>query len=112
MHRMCPIIYNGRQSTTPPDTWSIAQLYMKCKRASYTAPFKLKVIEPAEKCGNRAAGHARVLCEKLVRNWRKKKAELEALPLDKRLLTILSCFVDAHTHKGGLELDGSKLIIT
>ena len=29
---------------------------MASKRASYTAAFKLKVIETAEKCGNRAAG--------------------------------------------------------
>ena len=56
MHRMCRIIYNGGQSTTRLDTWSIARLYMASKSASYKAAFKLKVIETAEKCGNRAAG--------------------------------------------------------
>ena len=60
------------------------------KRASYTAAFKLKVIETAEKCGNRAAGREYSVNEKLVRDWRKKKAELEALPGGKRSLTILS----------------------
>ena len=99
MHRMCRIIYNGGQSTTGLDTWSIARLYMASKRASYTAAFKLEVIETAEKCGNRAAGREYCVNEKLVRDWRKKKAELEALPLGKRLLTILSCLVDTHTHK-------------
>ena len=50
------------------------------KRASYTAAFRLKVIETAEKCGNRVAGREYSVNEKLVRDWRKKKAELEALP--------------------------------
>ena len=55
------------------------------KRASYTAAFKLKGIETAEKCGNRAAGREYSVNEKLVRDW-KKKAELEALPRGKRSL--------------------------
>lgn len=59
---------------------------MASKRASYTAVFKLKVIETAEKCGNRAAGREYSVNEKLVRDWRKKKAELEALPRGKRSL--------------------------
>ena len=64
---------------------------MTRKRASYTASFKLKVlIETAEKCGNRAAGREYSVNDKLVRDWRKKKAELEALPQGKRSLTILS----------------------
>ena len=53
---------------------------MASKRASYTAAFKLKVIETAEKCGNRAAGCEYSVNEKLVRDWRKKKPELEELP--------------------------------
>ena len=59
---------------------------MASKCASYTAAFKLKAIEMAEKCGNRAAGHEYSVNEKLVRDWRKKKAELEALPRGKRSL--------------------------
>ena len=63
---------------------------MASRRASYTTAFKLKVIETAEKCGNRVAGRGYSVNEKLVRDWRKKKAELEALPRGKRSLTILS----------------------
>ena len=62
---------------------------MASKRASYTAAFKLKVIETAEKCGKRAAEREYSVNEKLVRDWR-KKAELEALPRGKSSLTILS----------------------
>ena len=57
-------------------------------RASYTAGFKLKVVETAEKCGNRAAGREHSVNEKLVRDWRKKKAELKALPRIKRSLRV------------------------
>ena len=59
---------------------------MASKRSSYTAGFKLKVIETAEECGNRAAGREHSVSEKLVRDWRKKKAELKALPRSKRSL--------------------------
>ena len=52
---------------------------MASKRASYTAAFKLKVIETAEKCGSRAAGREYSVNEKLVRDWKKKKADLQAL---------------------------------
>ena len=45
-------------------------------RASYTVGFKLKVIEEAEKTGNRSAGRVFGVNEKLVRDWRKKKDEL------------------------------------
>ena len=90
MYRMCCIIYNGGQSTTRLDTWSIYSTTMASKRACYMATFKLKVIETAEKWGNRAAGREYPVNEKLVWDWRKKKAELEALPRDKRSLTILS----------------------
>ena len=64
---------------------------MASKRASYMAAFKLKVIETAEKCRNRPLNvHKYSANEKLVRDWRKKKAELETLPRGKRSLTILS----------------------
>ena len=49
------------------------------KQMSYTTGFKLKVIELAIKNGNKC--WKRVWSErKLVRDWRKKKTELENLP--------------------------------
>ena len=90
MYRMYCIIYNGGESTTRLDTWNNYSTSMARKRASYIAAFKVKVIETAEKCGNTAAGREYSVNEKLVRDWRKNKAELEALPRGKRSLTILS----------------------
>ena len=55
-------------------------IYAMAKRSSYTAAFKLKVVETAEKVGNRSAGREHLVSEKLVRDWRKKKAVLSALP--------------------------------
>ena len=40
---------------------------------SYTAGFKLRVIETAEQSGNRSAGREHNVSEKLVRDWRKKR---------------------------------------
>ena len=53
---------------------------------SNTAGFKLRVIETctAEQSGNRSAGGEHNVSEKLVRDWRKKKAELKALPRTRR----------------------------
>ena len=51
---------------------------------SYTAGFKLRVIETAEQSGNRSAGREHYVSEKLVREWRKKKSELKALPRTRR----------------------------
>ena len=42
-------------------------------RISYTAGFKLKVIEYAEKSNNLAASRQFGVNEKLVRDWKKKK---------------------------------------
>ena len=50
------------------------------ERRSYTVGFKLKVIECAENSGNRSAGRKWGINEKLVRDWRKKKARLTELP--------------------------------
>ena len=82
---------------------------MASKRASYTAALKLKVIETADKCGNRAAGREYSVNEKLVRDWRKKKAELEALPRGKRSLTNISWKMHART-TGAFELDRSNSV--
>jgi hypothetical protein len=48
----------------------------KVKYSSYTAGFKLKVIEYAEKHGNRAAGREITVSEFNVRCWRKQKDDL------------------------------------
>ena len=72
-------------------TWNIAaaacmlamasvNLNVKPKRMSYTVGFKLQVVEFAEKSGNRSAGREYSVSEKLVRDWRKKKTDLTALP--------------------------------
>ena len=55
------------------------------KRMSYTVAFKLQVVELAEKSGNRSAAREHGINEKLIRDWRKKKAELEVLPRTARL---------------------------
>jgi hypothetical protein len=49
---------------------------IKVKYSSYTAGFKLKVIEYAEKHGNWAAGHEFTVSEFDVRYWRKQKYAL------------------------------------
>jgi hypothetical protein len=45
----------------------------KVKYSSYTAGFKLKVIEYTEKHGNRVADHEFTVSEFSVRYWRKQK---------------------------------------
>ena len=89
MYRMCCIIIQrgSKYNTSRHVKYSTT---MASKRASYTAALKLKVIETAEKCGNRAARREYFVNKKLVRDWRKKKAELEALPRGKRSLTNVS----------------------
>ena len=49
-------------------------------RTSYTASFKLRVVEEAEKTSNRGAGRKFGVNEKPVRDWRKKKDEHMKLP--------------------------------
>ncbi len=53
----------------------------KRKRCSYDARFKLKVIQAAEATSNRWAAGKFDISEKTIRDWRKKKSELEALPM-------------------------------
>ncbi|GFU78941.1 pogo transposable element with KRAB [Trichonephila clavipes] len=48
-------------------------------RRSFTAEFKLKVVEKAEKDGNREAGRYFEVDEKAVRNWRKQKDVLKSM---------------------------------
>jgi transposase-like protein len=47
------------------------------KRSCYSASFKLKVIDFAEKHGNRAAGREFSVTEFNVRDWRKQKLALQ-----------------------------------
>ena len=58
---------------------------MSCKCLSYTAAFKLRVVETAEKSGNRNAGREHLVSEQLVQDWRKKKADLKAMPRMQRV---------------------------
>ena len=50
---------------------------MSSKRCSYTTGFKLKVIEAAERIGNRGASREYGLSEANVRHWRKNKNTLK-----------------------------------
>ena len=88
MYRMCCIIIQrgSKYNTSRHVEYSTT---MASKRASYTVAFKLKVIERQRSAGTELLDASTLLNEKLVRDWRKKKAELEALPRGKRSLTIL-----------------------
>ena len=48
------------------------------------AAFKLKLVEYAQRHRNRCACREFDECEKLIRDWRKKKAELQSLPGSRR----------------------------
>ena len=61
--------------------FSTCDLYCRCeKKGALPDAFKLKVVEYAEKYGNRCGERVFDVCEKLIRDWRKKKAELQSLP--------------------------------
>ncbi|KFM63136.1 hypothetical protein X975_20270, partial [Stegodyphus mimosarum] len=51
---------------------------MKLRR-SFTAEFKLKVVEKAEKDGNREAGRYFEVDKKAVKSWRKQKDVLKSM---------------------------------
>ena len=68
---------------------------MKRKRESYEASFKLKVIAYAEDFNNCAAEREFGVNEKLVRDWRKKKAILMTAPkTQKKRRTYLPLYDD------------------
>ena len=56
------------------------------KKRSFTASFKLKVVEYAEKNSNRGAARKFSVDDKRVREWRKQKNSLTELPTKKRRL--------------------------
>ena len=56
------------------------------KKRSFTASFKLKVVEYAEKNSNRGAARKFCVDDKRVREWRKQKNSLAELPTKKRRL--------------------------
>lgn len=54
------------------------------KLKSYTAAFKLAVVDKAETVGNRAAGREYGVDERCVRRWRAEKSILKEMPKSKR----------------------------
>lgn len=80
-------------------------------RKSYTASFKLAVIEKAETIGNRAAAREYEIDEKCIRRWRQQKNVLKHMPKQKRarrggavafpsLETNLEKWIDEQREKG------------
>ena len=53
------------------------------KRHKYTAQFKLRVVQFAEKSSNSKAGHEFGVNEKLVRDWRRNVDKLQSMPRKK-----------------------------
>ncbi|XP_077573838.1 uncharacterized protein LOC144197115 isoform X3 [Stigmatopora nigra] len=57
---------------------------MSTKRKSYSAAFKLQVVNYANENSNRAAGKTFGVSEKLVRDWRKAEVSLNAMDKSKK----------------------------
>ena len=64
----------------------MAESSQVCKKRSYDAAFKLKVIEFAEQNTNRGAARKYDIDEKRVREWKKQKDQLGSLNSKKRRL--------------------------
>ena len=56
------------------------------KKRCFDTAFKLEVVECAEKTSNRGAGRIFSVDDKMVRDWRKHKAELISLPATRKRL--------------------------
>ena len=65
---------------------TMAESSQVCKKRSYDAAFKLKVIEFAEQNANRGAARKYGIDEKRVREWKKQKDQLGSLNSKKRRL--------------------------
>ena len=61
------------------------------RRKSYTAKFKLEVVEVAKKKGNREAGRLFNVGESSVREWRKAETVLIVLHKKKRAIRFGRC---------------------
>jgi hypothetical protein len=61
------------------------------RRKSYTAKFKLQVIEVAKEKGNREAGRLFNVGESSVREWRKAETVLNVLRKKKRAMRFGRC---------------------
>ena len=73
MYRMCynnNIQRGSKYNTSRHVEYSI---YIRQWQANVQAIWQLKVIEMAEKCGNRAAGREYSVNENLVRDWRRRR---------------------------------------
>ncbi|XP_066471475.1 uncharacterized protein [Tiliqua scincoides] len=67
----------------------------KKTRASYTASLKLKVVARAKETNNLRAAREFGVSEKLIRDWRKKEAELQEMPEFKKALRSSPAHFDA-----------------
>jgi len=61
------------------------------RRKSYTAKFKLEVVEVAKEKGNREAGRLFNVGESSVREWRKAETVLNVLHKKKRAMRFGRC---------------------
>lgn len=61
------------------------------RRKSYTAQFKLEVVEVAKEKGNREAGRLFNVGESSVREWRKAETVLKSLHKRKRAMRFRRC---------------------
>lgn len=71
----------------------------KKTRASYTASLKLKAVARAKETNNLVAAREFGVSEKLIRDWRKKEAELQVMPESKKALR------SSPAHFDGMEKD-------
>jgi len=62
------------------------------RRKSYTAKFKLEVVEVAKGKGNREAGRLFNVGESSVREWQKAETVLNVLHTKKRAMRFGRCF--------------------
>lgn len=87
----------------------------KQKRSSYEAGFKLKVVSRAEESNNSIASREFCVSEKLVRDWRKMKADLEKIPKDKKArrgLTTSYGALETELHKWVMECRQNGYCVT
>ena len=57
---------------------------IKKKKRLFDANFKLKVVDYAERITNMSAARKFVIDKKYMRDWRKKKADLQQIPAKRK----------------------------